>query len=100
MDEREMTTVAGCVERGSGLGDVLADDREGAALRVAAAKLVVRQADRARLVRALGVFQRAALQGDGAGLITARPCEAAVQPPQRREAARGNCFAERVRRTS
>src|SRR6185369_15049434 len=92
--EREVAAIAGGVERGGGLGDVLAHDRDVADLAVAAAQLVMREADGARLVGAFGLLQRAALEGDGPRLVAARPGEAAVQPPERREAAGGDGLAE------
>ena len=54
-----MAAVAGGVQRGRGLGDVLADDRDVADLAVALAELVVGEADGARVVRGLGLLQRA-----------------------------------------
>ncbi len=98
VDEREMTAIAGGEQRRRGLGDVLADDRDVADLAVALAELVVGEADGARVVRDLGVLQRAAVQRDGARLIAARRGEPAVQPPERREPRRGNRVAEGVRR--
>jgi hypothetical protein len=58
------------------------------------------EADRQRVVRVLSLFQRPTVQGDGARLITARCGEAAVQPPQRRQAAGGYFVAEGVGRTT
>ncbi len=75
--------------------DVLADDGDVADLAVALAELVVREADGARVVRHLGLLQRAAVQRDGARLIAARRREAAVQPPERRER-RGGTVSRKV----
>ena len=62
MDQREVTAIAGGVQRGRGLGDVLADDRDVADLAVALAELVVREPDGARVVRGFRLLQRAAVQ--------------------------------------
>ena len=59
VDEREMAAIAGGVQRGCGFGQVLADDAGIADLLVAEGQLVMREADRARVVRQLGVLQRA-----------------------------------------
>ena len=85
MHEREMTTIAGGVERRRGLRDVLADDGGVADLAVALAELVVREADGARIVRGFGVLQRAAVVRDRARLVAARGGQASVQPPERRQ---------------
>jgi len=79
---------------------VLAQDGDVAHLTVAASQLVVGQPDGARIVSALGLFQCAALQRDGAGVVSAGPGEPAVQPPQRRKAAGRDRLAERIRRAS
>ncbi len=60
--EREMAAIAGGVQRRRGFGEVLADDAGVADLLVAEGELVVREADRARVVRELGVLQRARVQ--------------------------------------
>ena len=96
--EREVPPIAGGVQRRGRFGDVLADDRGVADLAVALAELVVGEADGARVVRGLGVLQRAAVERDGARLIAARRGEAAVQPPERRQPAGGNRVAEGVGR--
>ena len=95
-----MAAVAGGVQRGRRLGDVLADDRDVADLAVALSELVVGEADGARFVRGLGLLQRAAVHGDRARLIAAGRGEPAVQAPQRRQAARRDGVAERVGRTA
>ena len=71
-----------------------------AKLLVAARQLEVRQADRARVVRLLGVPQRPAVQRDPARLFAARRGHAAVQPPEVREQDGGDGFAEGVGRTA
>ena len=96
--EGEVPAVAGGVQRRGGLADVLADDRDVADFRVALAELVVGEADRARVVRDLGLLERAAVMRDGARLIAAGGGDAAVQPPERRQAAGWERLAERVGR--
>ena len=71
VDEREVAAVAGRVQRRRRLRDVLADDRRVADVAVAEAELVVGEADRARVVRALRLLQRAARAGR---------CRATVHP--------------------
>ena len=88
MHEREVAPVAGGVQRGRGFGEVLANDAGVADLLVAEGELVVGEADGARIVRELGVLQRAGVQGDGARLFAAREGDPAVQSPERRRAAR------------
>ena len=58
VDEREMTAIAGGVQRGRGFGEVLAHDARIADLLVGEGQLVVREADRARVVRQFGVLER------------------------------------------
>ena len=96
MHQREVTAIAGGVQRRGGLGDVLADDRDVADLAVALAELVVGEADGARVVRGLRVLQRAAVQRDGARLIAARRREPAVQPPERGQAAADGTVSRKV----
>ena len=98
VDEREMTAIAGGVQRGGRLRDVLADDGGVADLPVALPELVVREPDAARIVRGFRLLQRAAVHRDRARLIAARRGEASVQPPQRRQAARRHGVAEGVGR--
>ena len=100
VDEREVAAVAGGVQRGRGLGDVLADDRDVADLAVALAELVVGEPDGARVVRGLGLLQRAAVHGDRARLVAAGRGQPAVQPPQRRQPARRDGVAEGVGRAA
>ena len=98
--EREVPAVAGRVQRGRRLRDVLPDDGDVADLAIALAELVVREADAARIVRGLGLLQRAAVHRDRARLIAARRREPAVQPPQRRQVPRRNRVAKRIGRPS
>ena len=79
---REVPPVAGGVQRRGGFGDVLADDRHVADLAVALAEIEVGEADGARVVRDLGLLQRAVVQRDGARLLAAGEGDAAVQPPE------------------
>ena len=78
MDDREVPPVAGGVKGGRGLRDVLAHDRCVADLAVAEAQLVVRQADRAGIVGALRLLERAARKAmprDGSPwAIASLPC--------------------------
>ena len=87
LDQREVTPIAGGKKRRRGFRDVLADDRRVADLAVTLAELVVRETDRLGVVRGLGLFERAAVQGDGARLIAAQRGEASVQAPQCRQPA-------------
>ncbi len=100
VDQREMTPVAGGVQRRRRFRDVLADDGDVADLAIALAELVVREPDAARVVGRVGLFQRAAVHRDRARLIAARRRETAVQPPQRRQARRWNGVAEGVGRAA
>ena len=96
--EREMAAIAGGVQRGGGFGQVVADDAGVADLLVAERQLVMGEADGARVVRELGVLQRARMQRDGARLLAAREGDPAVQAPQRRELRVGDRLAHRVGR--
>ncbi len=59
MEEREVTAIAGGVQRRSRFRDVFTDDRAVADLFVAETELVVREADGFGIVCLLGVSQRA-----------------------------------------
>ena len=65
---------------------MLANDARVADLLVAERELVVREADRAGVVRELGMLERARVQRDGARLFAARERDATVQPPRVRQA--------------
>ena len=97
VDEREMTAIAGGVQGGGRLGNVLADDRDVADLPVALPELVVREADAAGVVRRFRVLQRARVHGDRARLIAARRREPSVQAPERGDAPGRHGVAEGVR---
>ena len=88
VDEREVTSIAGGVQRRCGFGEVLADDARIADLLVAEGQLVVGETDGARFVRELGVLQRARVQRDRARLLALGVRDAAVQPPRASRAAR------------
>jgi hypothetical protein len=98
MHERQVATVAGGEQRRGGLGQVLADDRGVAHLPVALGQLEAGETDRARVMSGLGVFQRSSVEGNCARLIAARRREAAVQPPQCRQASSGNRVSEGIGR--
>ena len=85
---REVPAVARRVQRRRRLRDVLADDRRVADLPVAEAELVVGEADRARVVRALRLLQRAGQERDAARRLAARDRQLAVQPPELRQPGR------------
>ena len=82
MHLREVAAIARGVQRGRGLGDVLAHDRHVADLAIAEAEVEVGETDGARVVRALGLLERPAVQGDGARLLAARERDAAVRAPE------------------
>ena len=100
MHHREVALVAGGVQRGGGFGNVLAHDGHVADLPIALAEIEVGEADRARVVRDLGLLQGAVVQRDRPRLLAARKRDAAVQAPQIRVHDRGNVVAQRVRRTA
>ena len=58
LHQREVPPVSPRVQRRRRLGDVLPDDRDVADLSIAEAQLVMRQADRAEIVRDLRVLER------------------------------------------
>ena len=100
MDERQVAPIAGGVQGGCRLADVLANDRHLADLPIALTELIVGQPDGARVVRQLGLLERAAVERDGPGLIAARRREAPVQPPEGRQAPGRDRLAQGVRSTS
>jgi hypothetical protein len=67
-----MPPVAGGMQRRARLGDVFPDDRAVPDFAIALAELVVRQANRPRIVGGLGMAERSAVQRDRARLIAAR----------------------------
>src|SRR4029453_6726486 len=79
---------------------VLANDTRITDLLVTEGKLVMRKTNGARIVRQLGVLQRARMEGDGARLLTARVCDAAMQSPQCGEQCVTDRLAQRVGWTS
>ena len=97
--EREVATIAGGMQCGGGFCQMLANDAGIADLLVAERELVVRKADGARIVRELGVLERARVQRDRARLFASRERDAAVQPPGtwrdvRRKSVRAACPAD------
>jgi len=98
--QREMTAIPRSVERGRGFREMLADDAGVADLLVAERELVVREADGPRIVRELGVLQRAGMERDRARLFTAGVRDAPVQAPQCRELRIADRLAQRVGGTS
>jgi len=84
--EGQTAPVAGRVQCGCRLGDVLADDGDIADLPIALRELVVRETDEPGVVRELRMFERAPVHGDGARLIAARRGEPTVEPLERRDA--------------
>jgi hypothetical protein len=86
MHHREMPPVAGGVEGGGGVADVLTDDRGIADLPVAQAKLVVGQPDGPRIMSTLGLLERLGEQGDPPRRLSAGDGEAAVHAQEVRQA--------------
>ena len=82
MNEREVTAIANGVQCRGGLCQMLANDAGIADLLVTERQLVVRETDRARIVRELGVFERTRVKSDRARLLAACECDPAVQPPR------------------
>ena len=66
VDKCEVTQIAGGMEGGRGLRDVLANDGAVANLPVAEAEFVMGETDGTGIVRPLGLFQRACKEGDAA----------------------------------
>src|SRR5262245_64314008 len=85
VDQRKMAPIAGGVQRGPGFGDVLANNRAVTDLAITLPEFVMGEADGARVVRRLGLFQRPAVKGDRARLIAPRRRQAPVEAPERRE---------------
>ena len=67
-------------------------------LFVAEGEVVVGKADGARVVRALGMLQRAAEEGDGARGLAARGRQTRVEPPEVGQERRGEPFAQFIGR--
>jgi hypothetical protein len=82
MNHREVPTVAGSMECGCRLGDVLANNRHVANVAITQAQFVVGKADGARIMRALGLPQCLGEERDAAGGFTSRDRQSAVDPPQ------------------
>ena len=100
MHQRKVTPIAGGVQGGRRLRQVLADDAGVADLFVAKGELVVGEADGARIVRQLGMLQGARVQRDRTRLLAAGEGDAAVQTPERRDLRVGNLLAQGVGRAA
>ena len=101
MHQREMTAVAGGVQRRGGLGDVLAHDRDVADLAIALAELVVGEADAARVVRRFRLLQRAAVHARWRAIDRRAPTRAGrAAATASDEAARRDGVAEGVGRAA
>ena len=85
VDHRQVPAVAGGVKRRRRLRDVLADDGGVADLAVAEAELVVGKADRARVVRPLGLLEGRVRKRDAARGLAAGDSQPAVHAPQLRQ---------------
>ncbi len=83
---RQVPAIADGMERRRRLGQVLADDAGVADLAIAEAQFEVREANRAGIVSALGGLEGLGEEGDAAGRFAAGSGEAAVHPPEVREA--------------
>ena len=97
VDEREMTSIAGRVQRRRRFREMVADDARVADLLVAEGQLVVGKTDRARVVRELGVLQRARMQRDRPRLLALGVRDPAMQAPESSRAARRRCAPEACR---
>ena len=98
VNEREVAAIASGVQRRRRFGQLLADDAGIADAAIGEGELVMCEPDGARVVRQLGVLERARMMGDGARLITACERQAAVQPPQHGELAVRKFLAQSVGR--
>ena len=94
--EGEVPAVPRSMQGGCGFRDVLTNDRDVANLAITVPELVVGKADGPGVVGDFRVFQRAPVQGDGAGLVAARGSQTSMQPPQRRQPSRRNGFAQSI----
>jgi hypothetical protein len=97
MHERNVAAVSRRVERGCRFGEVLSQDADVAHLSIAQPELEMGEADRARIVRELGLLERPGMQGDCTRLLAASHCNASVQAPQRGETRGRNVLAKRIR---
>src|SRR5690349_80911 len=100
MDEREMTPIAGGVQRRRGFGEMVANNAGVADLFVTKRELVVGETNGARVVGELRVFQRPHVQRNRARLFAAGKGQTAVQAPEGCQAGVGEWFADGVRRAS
>jgi hypothetical protein len=93
VDHRQLTPIAGGMERGGRLRQVLADDGGVADVVVADGELVMHESDGAGLVRAFGRCKGLAEQGDAARRFTACSRKPAVHSPDVGETRRLQAFA-------
>ena len=100
MDERQVTAIAGRMERRGSLGEVVAHDPGIADLFVAERQFVMGEPDRPRVVGELGMFQCPRMQRDRPRLLTASERNPAVKTPERRQPRIGNRLACRIRRAT
>ena len=100
VEERQIPPIARGMQRGRGLGDVLANDRRVAHLLVTESQLIMREADGLGVVRKLGLAKRPADQRDGARLVALGERNAAVPAPARGEQRRRKVVARGIGRTS
>ena len=100
MHHREVTPVAGGMQRGGGFGDMLPHDSHVADLPVTLSEIEVGEADRSRVVCNLGLFQRAVMERNGPRLFAARERHSAMQAPQVRVENRRDALAHGVGRSA
>lgn len=88
MHHREMTTITRGVKGGSRPRDVLANNRGITNLAITETELIMREADRARIVSALGLFEGARQKGDAAGWFAPGDRHSTVHSPKVRQTSR------------
>ena len=93
MHHRDMTAIAGRIQRRRCLRDVLANNGDVADLAVAQTQLVVRKANGPGVVRPLRLLEGLAEEGDSAGRLAVGDREAAVHAPDIREPGRVQTLA-------
>jgi hypothetical protein len=81
MNHCEVASIAGGVEGGGRLGDVLTNDRHVPDVAIAEPELVVSKADRPRIMRAFRLPQRFGQKCDAPGGLTAGHGQSSVHPP-------------------
>ena len=96
VDHGQVAPVAGGVQRRGGFGNVLADNGHVADLAITLSEIEVGEADGARVVGNLGLFEGPVVQGDGPRLFAACKGHATVQSPQIRVQDLGELLAQRI----